>query len=195
MISEELIGRRIRQLRLERKMTQSELARAAGLTTGYISNIENSSNAPPVSTLHNIARGLGTDVDAILLEQHDVTGYTLVRKSERQEVAREGSKYGYFYEPLALHYPNRHMDPYMLTIPAGVGKQATFAHAGEEMIVVIEGTVRVYLDDEAIEMAEGDCLYFNSSITHSLESIGGGEVKYLAILYSPEEPDEDRRDA
>jgi transcriptional regulator with XRE-family HTH domain len=186
MISEELIGRRIRQLRLERKMTQSELARAAGLTTGYISNIENSSSAPPVSTLHNIARGMGTDVDAILLEQHDATGYTLVRRSERQEVAREGSKYGYYYEPLAHQFPNRHMDPYMLTIPAGVGRQAKFAHAGEEMIIVVEGNVNVYLDDEAIEMGEGDCLYFNSSITHSLESIDGREVKYLAVLYSPD---------
>ena len=39
-----------------------DLAQRAGLTESYLSRIENSSSAPPISTLSRIAEILGTDI-------------------------------------------------------------------------------------------------------------------------------------
>lgn len=189
MVSEEMIGRRIRQLRIERGMTQEVLAKAAGLTKGYLSKIENSSNSPPVSTLISIAKALGVGIDAIFSEQGVETDFTVVRKGERQEVAHRGSSFGYSYEPLALKFPNRHMDPYVMTVPAGTGRTKGFSHKGEELLFALKGAQRLYIGEHVVDIDEGDCVYFNSSIPHSGESLDGGELVYLVVFYSPDGPD------
>jgi transcriptional regulator with XRE-family HTH domain len=189
MVSEEMIGRRIRQLRIERGMTQEVLAKAAGLTKGYLSKIENSSNSPPVSTLISIAKALGVGIDAIFSEQGVETDFTVVRKGERQEVAHRGSSFGYSYEPLALKFPNRHMDPYVMTVPAGTGRTKGFSHKGEELLFALKGAQRLYIGEHVVDIDEGDCVYFNSSIPHSGESLDGGELVYLVVFFSPDGPD------
>lgn len=190
MVSEEMIGRRIRQLRVERTMTQEVLSKAAGLTKGYLSRIENSPSSPPVSTLIKISKALEVGIDAIFSDEGAATDYTVVRKAERQVVAGRASSFGYSYEPLALHFPNRHMDPYIMRVPAGTGRTKGFAHKGEEMLFGLEGSHRIFLGERTVEVHEGDCLYFNSSIPHNGESIDGGELVYLVVFYSPDGPEE-----
>jgi transcriptional regulator with XRE-family HTH domain len=187
MVSEEMIGRRIKQLRLERGMTQELLASTAGLTKGYLSKIENSRHSPPVSTLISLSRALGVSIDAIFSEEELVTDYTVVRRADRQAVARKGSSFGYSYEPLALHFPNRHMDPYVLTVPAGTKESVEFSHRGEELLYVLKGRLAFHVGDDEIRLEEGDCLYFNSSVRHSGRSIDGGELQFLVVLWTPEE--------
>jgi transcriptional regulator with XRE-family HTH domain len=191
MISEEMIGKRIRQLRIERNMTQEVLARCAGLTKGYLSKIENSPNSPPVSTLIKISKALGVGIDTVFSEEGTATDFTVVRKADRQEVAGRASSFGYSYEPLALHYPNRHMDPYLMKVPAGTGRTKVFAHKGEEMLLALEGKQRLFIGEHTIEIDPGDCVYFNSSIPHNGESIDGGELVYLVVFYSPDGPEDD----
>ncbi|KIR02234.1 hypothetical protein P261_01048 [Lachnospiraceae bacterium TWA4] len=41
MLSNKELGLKVKQLRLEREMTQEEVANAIGVTPGYISNVEN----------------------------------------------------------------------------------------------------------------------------------------------------------
>jgi transcriptional regulator with XRE-family HTH domain len=191
VIREELIGRRIRQLRIERNMTQEVLAQRAELTKGYLSKIENSPNSPPVSTLIKISSALGVGIDTVFSEEGESTDFTLVRESEREVVATRGSSFGYSYEPLALHFPNRHMDPYVMTAPADVEKMKAFAHKGEEMIFVLEGQVLFHVGEHEVLLEAGDCIYFNSSVPHWGESGNGSDVKYLAVFYTPGEDEDD----
>ena len=54
---------------------------------------------------------------------------------------RNGSDFGYSFEPLAPLYPNRHMEPHVLTnIPAGKDTRIV-QHRGEEMFFVLKGSV------------------------------------------------------
>jgi transcriptional regulator with XRE-family HTH domain len=192
MVSEEMIGRRIKQLRLERGMTQDLLASTAGLTKGYLSKIENSRHSPPVSTLISLSRALGVSIDAIFSEEELATDYTVVRRADRQAVARKGSSVGYSYQPLALHFPNRHMDPYVLTVPGGTKESVEFSHRGEELLYVLKGRLAFHVGDDEVRLEEGDCLYFNSSVRHSGRSIDGGELQFLVVLWTPEEKKDQR---
>ena len=189
MIREELIGRRIRQLRTERGMTQEVLAQRAELTKGYLSKIENSASSPPVSTLIKISRALGVSVESIFSEEAEPTDFTLVREREREIVETRASAFGYSYEPLALHFPNRHMDPYVMTAPASVERMKEFAHKGEEMIFVLEGRIHFHVGEHTVELEDGDCIYFNSSIPHWGKSADGRDVKYIAVFYTPDDAD------
>jgi transcriptional regulator with XRE-family HTH domain len=190
MISEEMIGKRIRQLRIERDMTQESLATRSGLTKGYLSKIENSPNSPPVSTLIRISKALGVEIDTIFSEEGASTDFTVVRRSERQEVAGRASSFGYSYQPLAINYPNRRMDPYLMRVPAGTGRTSVFSHKGEEMLFALEGDQRIFIGDHTVEIAPGDCLYFNSAIPHNGEAINDEELVYLVVFYSPDGPED-----
>jgi len=55
-------GRRLRALRIERKMTQEDLANAAGVSTVFISSIERGKYAPSFDNLAKLARVLDVPV-------------------------------------------------------------------------------------------------------------------------------------
>jgi transcriptional regulator with XRE-family HTH domain len=52
------IGRRVRDLRLQRALSQEDLAERAGISRGTVVNIERGARVHP-STLRQIARALG----------------------------------------------------------------------------------------------------------------------------------------
>jgi len=58
MIEEAEIGKNIRKYRRIKKVTLRELAEKAGFTKGYLSKIENTPKAPPVSTLIILSKAL-----------------------------------------------------------------------------------------------------------------------------------------
>ena len=53
-------GRAVRKLRLERGLTQQQLADACGLDIGYIGGIERGQRNPTLGVIHGIAAVLGT---------------------------------------------------------------------------------------------------------------------------------------
>ncbi|EGW39062.1 helix-turn-helix transcriptional regulator [Desulfosporosinus sp. OT] len=61
-----MIGKRIVQLRKERGWTQNDLAKAARLSKGYISAIEEGDQRPKVKTVAMIANALGVGVKDLL---------------------------------------------------------------------------------------------------------------------------------
>lgn len=185
MIREDQIGRRIKRLRLERNMTQQTLAQWAGLTKGYLSKIENSTTSPPVSTLINIARALGVGIDFIFSSSEPETSITLVKAEQRPKVARNGSAFGYSYEPLAHTFPNRSMDPYILTLPVTKEEPMIFQHKGQEILFVLQGTMKFLHGDKTFIAEEGDCLYFDANIPHRGSCMGDKEVKCLVVIFSP----------
>lgn len=58
------IGEKLRNLRLNAKLTQQELADRLGFTKGYISQIENDLTSPSMLSLFQILEALGTSLEA-----------------------------------------------------------------------------------------------------------------------------------
>ena len=184
MISEDQIGRRLRQLRIERGLTIAGLAEKSGYSQGYLSKMENSKSSPPVSTLMTLAKALGVNVSEIFSEEEIQVGVTLVRKGERQSISRPGTAFGYSYEPLAPTFPQRNMDPYILTIRPDVQGTKVFQHKGEEMFLVLKGSVVMTINENEYSLEEGDCLYINSSLPHAGRVLGDKPAQLLVVLYS-----------
>ncbi len=184
MIDESEIGPKIKQLRKERGLSLVELAARTGFTKGYISKVENSKKSAPVSTLITIATALGVSLATIFSDEENRKSITLVKKSDRKMMARNGTAFGYFYEPLALGYPDQKMEPYILTLPIRPKAQAIFQHKGEEILFVLEGTMHFTHGDTELVVEEGDCIYFDASIPHFGSVEGSKEVKCLMVVYS-----------
>ncbi|MBI5250469.1 MAG: cupin domain-containing protein [Desulfomonile tiedjei] len=186
MIDETAIGPKIKSLRLERGLNLQDVANTTGFTKGYLSKVENSKKAPPVSTLLMLAKALGVNISEIFSETENKAPITLVKKSEHITMARDGTAFGYSYEPLAHKFPLRHMDPYILTLPVKPRQRAVFQHKGEEILLVLEGTMRFVYGDKEFVVEEGDCVYFDSSTPHFGMAEGSKPVKCVMVIYSEE---------
>jgi transcriptional regulator with XRE-family HTH domain len=190
MIIEAEIGKRIKEFRRNKSLTLQELADKTGFSKGYLSKVETSVKAPPVATLSVIARELDVTVSSLLGEEAQQDNISVVRKNERTQMASTGEDFGYAYEALANLYPNKHMEPFILSYPSKEAINYAFQHDGEEMLFVLHGKIRFKYGDREFMLNEGDCVYFDASTLHTGEPVGDEELKCLIVIYtsSPKGP-------
>ena len=122
MILEEEIGKRIKSQRLKLKLTLQDLSNRTQLSKGYLSKMEKSQKAPPVSTLLNIAKALNVTLSFLFGEINEENAILVVKKDERPILAKPATEFGYSYEALAHSYPNKQMFPYILRFPSNEKK-------------------------------------------------------------------------
>ena len=186
MIDESELGKRIRQYRVNKGLTLQGLAEKTGLTKGYLSKIEKAKKAPPVSTLINLAKALDINISEIFGEgENNKSPICLVKKGDRRFIARDGTVFGYAYQTLAHRFHDKHMEPYILTLPLNPKQNALFQHKGEEMMFVLEGTMKFFHGENEFIVDEGDCVYFDASIPHYGICQGNKEVNILMVIYTP----------
>lgn len=65
-LSSELIGNRIRTIRIKNRISQEELADICGINKGTLSKLENGERDPSVKTILRLARGLNVPISDIL---------------------------------------------------------------------------------------------------------------------------------
>ena len=63
------IGEKLKELRLKKDLTLSELASRSEVTKGFLSQLERDLTSPNVSTLENILEALGTNLQDFFSEQ------------------------------------------------------------------------------------------------------------------------------
>ena len=61
-----LLGKRIREIRIQMKLSQAALAEMSGLSTRYISHIETARKKASLASLVSIADAVGISIDEIL---------------------------------------------------------------------------------------------------------------------------------
>ena len=78
------IGKKIKEFRISRHLTQEYVANATDVNTSHISNIENNRVKVSLSTLVQICNALDTTVDYILADEYNQPSYSnRTRNSER----------------------------------------------------------------------------------------------------------------
>lgn len=183
-MDEKQIAKNIKKIRLESNMSQERLAHLSDLTKGYISKIEKSDKAPPLSTLSKIANALNVDITILTaedLESPEDMSLCIVRKGEGKKIS-SATLEGYHYEALAYKKSGKNMEPFLL-MPA-FNEKAIFSHDGEEFMYTIEGVHEFMYDNKKYILNEGDSIYFDSIIPHTGRSIGKQRAKILAVMYS-----------
>ncbi len=179
------ICQRIKQLRTRKKMTIKEWGSKIKLTQGYLSRIENSDIPPPIPTLLRIGEDLGVHIFYFLEDENSRNGMFLTRKNERKEIIRDFSSLGYIFETLAHKKSDKIMDPLILTLPRKLDLNALpyMCHGGEEFLYVLQGGMIFFYDEKEYRVNEGDCIYFDPSISHKgVCSTENSEVKLLMVL-------------
>lgn len=185
--SEVRVGRRIRRLREEKGLSLADLAKATGLSTALLSQIETRIISPPFSTLIKIARGLGVTMGLLISDQR-AADFHLVRQGQGEVASRfaslEGVSYGYSYLALAPDLAGRHMEPFLVTLEPTETPPAPSRHEGEEFLYVLEGQVEVSLGDWTGLLDPGDSIYYHSTLPHLVRGAGNQRARIMAVVFA-----------
>lgn len=186
MVTAPRIGERIRAYRQKKGLTLQKLAALTGFSRGYLSKLEGASKAPPVPTLVRVAEALGVAPSVLLGEAAPQGSISFVKKTERIPVDLHGSGCGYVFEAIAYRYLGRHMQPFLVVLPpAQNNPKALFQHDTEEMLFVLQGTVKLFYGDQSYRIEEGDCVYFDGKVPHYSQSEGEHRAVCLMIRHTP----------
>jgi len=172
-------GQRFRRLRQKRNLSLVQVARATGVSVGFLSALERGQMRASVATLTRIARFYRTN----LLSFFDSSkkNSRLVLQSERRVL--ETTK-GVRMELLA--WGNKAMEPHLFRIKPGSGSGEPYTHEGEEFLHIIRGEFEIWLGkDEHHKLNAGDSLYFESSTPHRWRNPGSSESWLLWINTPP----------
>lgn len=175
------IGPRIRALRTKKKLGLVQLGEHTGLSPAMLSKIERGQLFPTLPTLVRIALVFGVGLDHFF----DRSGprVAVTRRGERMRLPIPGgsSPVSYLFESLDYPLPERRMQAFLAVFPEDGRPSEPHQHGTEELVYVIEGALRVIVEDEKTILAEGDAMSFDSSVPHSYQREGATTCLALVV--------------
>jgi transcriptional regulator with XRE-family HTH domain len=172
------IGIRLRQLRLQRGLSLAQVAKAGGISVGFLSGLERSHMSASVGTLRKLARFYKTNI----LEFFDAAeSSSRVVSPARRKVLEAGP--GVRMELLA--WGNTVMEPHLFRIAPGAGSGESYNHEGEEFLYLLRGELHISVNEEQYRLKPGDSFYFESATPHHWRNPGRTETWVLWVNTPP----------
>ena len=172
-------GQRFRRLRARRGLSLAKVARATGVSVGFLSALERGQMRSSVATLRRIARFYKTNILSMFETNGDAQ--PLVRPSQRKILETSPS-----VRMELLAWGNTAMEPHLFRIKPGGGSGESYAHEGEEFLHVLRGEFEIWLHNQGhYRLKSGDSLYFESSTPHRWKNPGRRESWILWVNTPP----------
>lgn len=156
------IGERLRDRRKELGLTLKEVADNAGLSVGFISQVERGLTAPSLSSLAGISKVLGFHMSHFLTVPSG--DKELTRRNSRPIYAVESGAMS--YERLSAVFPGSTLNSVLIHEPPG-HRSEPIRHEGEELFFVLNGSLTVEVDGKRTILHSGDSIHFASTRRHS----------------------------
>jgi DNA-binding transcriptional MerR regulator/quercetin dioxygenase-like cupin family protein len=174
-----LPGQRFRRLRARRGLSLAQVARATGVSIGFLSALERGQMRSSVATLQRIARYYRTNILSLFEAARE--NPRLVRPAQRKILETTA---GVRMELLA--WGNTAMEPHLFRVKPNGGSGESYAHEGEEFLHILRGEFEIWLsDEEHYRLKTGDSLYFESSTPHRWKNPGKTETWLLWVNTPP----------
>ena len=160
------IGKKIRDIRTQKGLTQEELADRCELSKGFISQLERDLTSPSIATLIDILQCLGTDLKSFFDDSED-TQIAFKQTDYFEKI------YETLHNKIEWIIPNAQknmMEPIRLTLEPGGSTYPDNPHEGEEFGYVLSGSIFLILGSKTIKVKKGESLYFTASATHYLKA-------------------------
>ena len=177
--TEESFGGRIRRLREAKGLSIEVLSHDTGYTVDVLKEIEEGKTAPPVAVVLQLGRVLKVDMDQ-LQENRNKEAAKRRTTSHKKRVA------SYAYVPLTTPGEEKHLRAYRVTIdPETEHKGVEYHHEGEEFIYVLNGGLTIQVGQNIATLKKGECISFDSSLSHKLSNPTHEKAELLVVVYVP----------
>lgn len=170
------IGKKIKELRVLKGLTQEELADRSELSKGFISQVERDLTSPSIATLIDILQCLGTTINEFFNDA-----------PPEQVVFKKGD----FFEKIdsELHnkiewiIPNAQkniMEPILLTLEANGSTYPDNPHEGEEFGYVLKGSITVHVGSAVYHAKKGEAFYFIPDKKHFITAKANSAILWVS---------------
>ena len=176
----EQIGKKIKNLRNKRGLTQQELADRTELTKGYISQLENGQVAPSVVTLLDLIECLGSTPSDFFRE--DDEKHIVYSEEGFFEKLDDAGNSIQWIVPTAQ---KNKMEPLLVVIQPHQSLAEDKPHEGEEFGFVISGRLKIHLGDDVYTAKAGESFYYQANKDHYIENPGAKPVKFIWVSTPP----------
>jgi transcriptional regulator with XRE-family HTH domain len=168
------VGAALRAYRLRRELSQSDLARLAGVSPSAISQVERGERGLSLETLFTLAGRLNITLDELL--GGEVTpDYRIGRRRGLTDMP-EGTVL-----PL-LDDAETGLRAYLVCLPRSATVQAPFTHKGTELVGVVSGLVQVLLSSGRPVLRQGETLLASRRGIEAWRNVGDGDAQCLWVL-------------
>lgn len=184
MDPEAAVGGQIRELRKIKKLTLIQLAQAAGISVGYLSQIERNQSKLPIGVLKKLSDALGVHMNWFFngnlqatADERDI----IVRKAHRRRLTFTGL--GIAEELLSPNLAGP-LELLLSTIEPGADS-GEYSHDGNEAGILIAGRLDLWVDGKRFELEEGDSFSFSSTSQHRCANPGTVPAKVVWVITPP----------
>lgn len=173
IVDVEELGRRIRHMRIERRLTLKQIEARSGLSATHISEIERGRTSPTVGALVRIARALSKDASYFIEteERGDI------HHGERGPGARPARG----LEPISRGIPGSMLFSYRITLAAGEFEIQPQAGEGDAIYYVVRGAAKASVGGHAVNLAAGDSVHASLQHAHQFHAAGDGPCEIVMV--------------
>lgn len=153
------LGSVLRLKRKEQKLTLKAVSTKAGISEGFLSQIENNVNSPSVDTLMSICAAIGCDAGEVIKLAQNQERISVIRKKDISEVdiPHTGFATRRFLPPES----RRDIDSAVLIVESGKSIPARKGvKNSQEVLCVLKGSLELTYQDRNIMLGEGDIAHF-----------------------------------
>jgi len=173
------LGKRLRQLRNEHRLTIRELAAQSGISANMLSLVENGKSSPSVNTLHRIAAVFQVSV-ADFFDEKPLTRKVIFNPCPQPAgIPLEESH----FVRLSKNLEGQLMDCALVTLPpAGSSGKTDIVHTGYEFAYCLEGRLLYTVESEHYLLEKGDSIVFTSHLPHQWQNVYPTETTFLLVM-------------
>ena len=181
---EAAIGAQLRELRLLKNLTLKDVSEQAGISVGYLSQLERNHSRLPIGVLKKISDVLGVHMNWFFQQS------TVGDASERDIVVRAGNRRSLSFTGLGiteeLLSPNLSgpLELLISTIAPGADSE-DYSHDGAEAGLVLSGTLELWVSGRHFTLQEGDSFSFKSTEVHRCANPGELAARVLWVITPP----------
>ncbi|MBZ7924878.1 cupin domain-containing protein [Ensifer adhaerens] len=180
--SEETVGSRLRQIRIQRKMTVKEVANLAGVSVGMISQIERDISSPSIRILERLRTAMDIPLMALLetSDQPGVSQNSIIRRKSDRLVME--FKHGDVTKQMLSPVGDHDIQFMKITLRPGVNQTDVLIGSGEKAGLVVSGQVVLDVNGSSYVLEQGDSFQFSSGLPHGIRNASDADAEVLWIM-------------
>lgn len=186
MAAEINVGKRLRELRTESRLSIRLLAEKSELNANTLSLIENGKTSPSVSTLQQLATALGVPITAFFETNMPKNSISYLKAGQRPLVVFSHGT----MEDLGAGLTLRGGQPFVVNLePKADSGPTPIVHTGHEFVYCLEGCLSYSIEDRTYVLDPNDSLLFEAHLPHRWQNIGETRSRSLLVLCPADEAD------
>ena len=183
------VAGRVKALRMDMGLSVEQMAQKMGMTAEEYEQYEEGREDFNFSFCFKFANIAKVDIADILEGfSPSLTEYTVTRKGQGRPIARRVDSETKYLR-LGSRFKNKMCEPYRVILPyseeALNPPYKLVTHGGQEMNIVVRGTLKVMLGDSFEVLHPGDVIYFDPMTPHAEFALGGEDCEFYAIIIDP----------